>query len=162
MTLVPSDATLDKITGAPAADLTPDDDVEKGEGTFPQRARVEAPPAFLQPRKAGRGHDLGIRAGALRRRDPTGEIYAYRDRHTVLSVSLRSQGSLKDVFIASRPGVASSTGAGIAAFQRAQPLPNPPHRSCSNPGRNEIQLQLRVLPRGLQPAGGAHPPQRLY
>lgn len=139
VTLVPSDAVLDKVTGAPAADLTPLDDVERGDATFLNTREWKHAGFFNRVKQnVGMSWDPGT---ALRRRDPTGQIYAYRDRYTILSVVLDPNGSLRDVFVEKSCGADFLDEEAIAAFQRAQPFPNPP-LALVDPKRDEIRFSF--------------------
>ena len=62
----------------------------------------------------------------LIQRDPEGRIYAYKDRYTMLSVTLDPQGRLVGVTIEKSCGVDFLDQEAVAAFTRAQPFPNPP------------------------------------
>jgi TonB family protein len=62
----------------------------------------------------------------VRTRDPTGEIFLYKDRYTVVSVILDKGGSVKDVVVNKSCGVDFLDREAISAFRRAQPFPNPP------------------------------------
>src|SRR5690606_23807551 len=62
----------------------------------------------------------------LRRRDPTGAVYGGKDRVTVLSVTLDSEGNLQDVDVTRSSGLDFLDEEAVAAFQKAQPFPRPP------------------------------------
>lgn len=123
-TLSPSVAVLDRILGAPANDLTPMDDVPEGEGTF-LNTREWKYSSFFNRVKQNVGMHWNPNT-VVRSRDPTGEVFLYKDRYTVLSVSLDSQGLLKEVAVDRSSGVDFLDGEAMAAFRRAQPFPNPP------------------------------------
>ncbi len=61
-----------------------------------------------------------------RRRDPTGNVYGFRDRLTVLRVQLSPTGTLEDVFLERASGVGFLDDEAISAFRAASPFPNPP------------------------------------
>ena len=123
-TLSPSAAVLDRIAGAPANDVTPMDDVEQGSGTYLNTKEWKYS-SFFNRIKQGVGQQWDPNA-VVRRRDPTGEMFLYKDRYTVVSVTLDQRGMLKDVFVDKTCGVDFLDHEAIAAFQRAQPFPNPP------------------------------------
>lgn len=137
-TLMPSAAVLDRITGAPAPDVLPTDDVEDGDGTF-LNTREWKFSSFFNRIKQNVGMHWDPNT-VVRRRDPSGQMYLYKDRYTVVSVTLDRRGLVKDVFIDKSSGVDFLDEEAVAAFQRAQPFPNPP------PGlqnaRGEIQFQF--------------------
>jgi TonB family protein len=62
---------------------------------------------------------------SLRQRDPTGNIYGGRDRYTLLSITLDTQGALREVRVEHSCGVDFLDKAAIAAFQKSA-FPNPP------------------------------------
>jgi TonB family protein len=61
-----------------------------------------------------------------RRRDPSGNIYGFKDRLTVLRVKLTPSGKLQGVHLEKASGVAFLDDEAIRAFRLAQPFPNPP------------------------------------
>ena len=61
-----------------------------------------------------------------RKRDPTGNIYGYRSRVTVLNITLKADGTVKDAQVARSSGLDFRDHEAIAAFERAAPFPNPP------------------------------------
>jgi TonB family protein len=154
VTLVPSEALLDKITGAPAADLTPLDNVDEGNETF-LNAREWKYASFFNRVKQNVGM-VWDPTTALRRRDPSGQVYAYRDRYTIVSVILNPEGSLKDIYVEKSCGVDFLDEEAVAAFQRASPFPNPPV-ALVDPQRNEIRFNF-----GFYLEVSAHPALRVF
>ncbi|MBI4509044.1 MAG: TonB family protein [Deltaproteobacteria bacterium] len=61
-----------------------------------------------------------------RKRDPSGQIYGGKNRYTVLKVSLRPDGSIRDLLVERPCGVDFLDDAAIDAFRDAEPFPNPP------------------------------------
>ncbi len=123
-TLTPSAAVLDKIAGAPASDVTPLDDVEEGAGTYLNTREWKYSSFFNRIKQTvGRFWDPNTVAN---QRDPTHEVFLYKDRYTLVSVILDSQGGLKDVVVDKSSGVDFLDREALAAFRRAQPFPNPP------------------------------------
>ncbi len=124
ISLTPSAEVLDRISGAPANDVTPMDGIELGEGTFLNTREFKHATFFNRVKQnVGMHWDPNT---ILRRRDPTGDIYLYKDRYTVVSVILGKDGALKSVNIDHSCGVDFLDNEAMAAFQRAQPFPNPP------------------------------------
>ncbi len=123
-TLMPSAAVLDRIVGAPTNDVTPLDDVERGDGTY-LNTREFKYSSFFNRVKQNVGMQWDPNTVA-RTRDPTGEIFLYKDRYTVVSVVLDQGGQVKDVSIDKSCGVDFLDREAISAFRRAQPFPNPP------------------------------------
>jgi TonB family protein len=60
------------------------------------------------------------------RRDPTGNIYGVKDRHTLLHVTLNTDGSLRHLKVLGASGVDFLDEEAMGAFEAAQPFPNPP------------------------------------
>ena len=57
---------------------------------------------------------------------PTGAIFGFKDRQTVLRIQLKPDGSLANVFLETASGVEHLDDEAIQAFRKAQPFPNPP------------------------------------
>ncbi|MBI5528401.1 MAG: TonB family protein [Deltaproteobacteria bacterium] len=120
--LMPGPATLSRVAGGPFADHV--EDVEEGEGTF-LNAKEYRYATFFNRVKRGvsQNWEPGLQ---LSKRDPYGNVYGTRDRLTVLKVTLDSQGNLMGAIIQKGSGIDFLDSEAIAAFQRAQPFPNPP------------------------------------
>lgn len=134
--LFPSASAIDRIIGAPAPDHV--EDVDEGEGTF-LNTREWRYASFMNRLKKGVSQTWDP-FRATRLRDPTGNVYLWKDRHTVLSVTLRSDGSLADVHVEQSSGVDFLDQEAIAAFERAQPFPNPPRGMMDD--RGQIQFHF--------------------
>jgi len=61
-----------------------------------------------------------------RARDPRGQVYGVKDRHTVINVTLDSSGALAGVELLQSCGIMALDLEAIEAFKRAQPFHNPP------------------------------------
>lgn len=120
--LVPNGAMLDKISGAAPNDHL--GELEEGEGTF-LNAREWKFASFFNRIKQGVSQNWSPDA-KLRQRDPTGEIYGGRDRHTVVTVTLNQNGFVKEIWVEKSSGLDFLDLEAIASFERAQPFPNPP------------------------------------
>ena len=150
VTLAPSSTVLDRIAGAPANDVTPLDDVELGNGTYLNTREWKYSSFFNRVKQyVGMHWDPN---SVVRTKDPTGEIYLYKDRYTVLVVTLDSHGLLKAVSIDKSCGVDFLDREAMAAFQRAQPFPNPPPGLTNGNGeiRFTFGFYLEVNKGGLQ------------
>lgn len=134
--LFPSAATVDKIAGGAAPDHI--DGMDEGDGTF-LNTREWRFASFFNRLKDSVG-DQWKPMDALRRRDPTGEIYAFKDRQTLLTVTLDDGGRVTDVFVAQSSGVDFLDREAIAAFERAQPFPNPPRGLVDERGQIKFQF----------------------
>jgi TonB family protein len=120
--LMPSAATLDKIAGAAANDHL--DDVDEGDSTFLNTREFKYATFFNRVKQSvGEHWDPST---PLRSRDPEGKIYAYKDRSTLLTVTLDTTGRLVRVSVSKSCGVDFLDDEAVAAFERAQPFPNPP------------------------------------
>jgi TonB family protein len=60
------------------------------------------------------------------RRDPTGSIYLWKDRRTVVEFTIDQRGELKDVHVTVSSGVDYLDHVALDAFRRAERFPNPP------------------------------------
>ena len=63
---------------------------------------------------------------AYRRRDPTGNVYGFKDRLTILRVKLRPSGGLESLHLEKPSGLAFLDDVAMTAFRLAEPFPNPP------------------------------------
>jgi TonB family protein len=120
--LMPSASTLDKIAGAAPNDHL--SQVDEGNGTFLNTREFKYATFFNRVKQSVGEH--WDPSAPLRQRDPEGRIYAYKDRYTMLAVTLDTSGHLKQVVIDKSCGVDFLDQEAVAAFERAQPFPNPP------------------------------------
>lgn len=65
-------------------------------------------------------------AVVYRRRDPTGNVYGFKDRLTILRVRLTPKGKLKELHLENASGVGFLDDEALSAFRAAEPFPNPP------------------------------------
>ncbi|HUB07802.1 MAG TPA: energy transducer TonB [Myxococcales bacterium] len=122
LTLVPSQSVLDRITGAPANDHL--EGVDEGEGTYLNTREWKYASFFNRVKQNVAEHwDPG---SVMRRRDPSGEIYGWRDRRTILSVTLNKTGGIEELTVEKSCGVDFLDEEAMSAFKRAQPFLNPP------------------------------------
>ncbi len=120
--LVPQVGVLARLSGAPANDHL--EDLEEGEGTFLNSREFKYASFFNRMKRGVSQHWRAV--DEYRRRDPSGNIYGFRSRITVLSVTLNPDGSLKNVEVQKSSGVDFLDREAMSAFQRAEPFPNPP------------------------------------
>ncbi len=123
-TLTPSSAVLDRIAGAPAADISPEDGIEEGEGTY-LNTREWKHASFFNRVKESVGQHWDPNA-LIAIQDPTGEAYLFKNRHTLVAVTLDATGSLKSVRVTRPSGVEFLDKEAMDAFHRAGPFPHPP------------------------------------
>jgi TonB family protein len=72
------------------------------------------------------------------KRDPTGSIYLWKDRRTVVEFTIDLRGELKDVHVTSSSGVPFLDDVAVDAFKRAERFPNPPPGLFSENGTATI------------------------
>ena len=112
-----SDAT-EAGGGAPNDDLS---NVDKGEGTFLNTREWKYAAFFNRVKQA-----------VSARWDPNGRLRAHNrqmggsDRTTVLTVTLRPDGTIRDIFVSQSSGLDYLDQESIQAFEKAQPFANPP------------------------------------
>mgnify|MGYP001215872481 CR=1 FL=1 len=134
--LFPSRAELAQITGGPAPDHV--EGMEEGDGTFLNTREWKYASFFNRVKR--NVAETWDPISALRKRDPTGQIYAFKDRHTLLSITLDAEGRISDVHVEKSSGLDFLDHEAIAAFMRAQPFPNPPKGLVDE--RGAIQFQF--------------------
>ncbi|MEE8409853.1 MAG: energy transducer TonB, partial [Myxococcota bacterium] len=120
--LVPSVGVLARLTGAPANDAI--EEIDEGEGTFLNSREFKFATYFNRMKRgvSQQWHPMV----EYTRRDPTGRIYGYRSRMTVLNVTLDATGGLERVEVHRSSGLEFLDREALSAFRRAQPFPNPP------------------------------------
>jgi TonB family protein len=120
--LIPSISALDKISGAAPNDHLAD--MEEGDGTYLNTKEWKYASFFNRVKQGvGMHWDPG---SPLRLRDPTGNMFGGRDRFTLLKVTLDEHGSIKNINVEKSSGLEFLDLEAVAAFERAQPFPNPP------------------------------------
>ena len=129
--LVPQVGVLARLSGGPSNDSL--DNVEEGEGTFLNSREFKFASFFNRLKRGVSQHWRPL--GEYQRRDPTGNIYGFQSRVTILTVTLNGDGSLQNVEVKHSSGVDFLDREAIAAFHRAEPFPNPPHGLIDNAGR---------------------------
>lgn len=122
LNLMPSAATFDRLAGGPAPDHL--DGVDEGDGTYLNTREWKYATFFNRVKQAvAQAWDPN---SVLSVRDPNGQMYAYKDRITVLDVTLDERGSLKGAMVQKSCGVDFLDDTAIDAFKHAQPFVNPP------------------------------------
>ena len=128
--LRPSASNYAELAGGPAPDKL--DGVEEGEGTYLNTREWKYASYFNRIKQAVATQWQP--SESLRLRDPTGERFAYRDRVTVVSVTLDAAGSLKDLQVQRSSGVDFLDATALDAFRKAQPFVNPPRGLANDRG----------------------------
>jgi len=122
LNLSPSQSVLDRIAGAPANDHL--EGVDEGEGTYLNTREWKYAGFFNRVKQSvGEHWDPGT---VMRRRDPSGDMYGWRDRRTILAVTLDKAGAVSDLAVEKSSGVDFLDDEAMQAFKRSQPFPNPP------------------------------------
>lgn len=80
----------------------------------------------------------------LRRFDPTGELYGSRDRYTVLSVTLESDGSLRHALVTRSSELDFLDAEAIRAFEACAPFQNVPESMKDENGRVTFRFGFYV------------------
>jgi len=143
--LRPTAAFYDKLQGGPAPDHV--EGVDVGDATFLNTREWKYASFFNRVKQAVSEH--WDPTSAVRSRDPSGEKFFYKDRTTLLAVTLNDQGTLTDVRVARSSGLDFLDQTAVDAFQKAQPFPNPPQGLVD--GRGEISFQFGFI---LETGGG--------
>jgi TonB family protein len=60
------------------------------------------------------------------KRDPSGQLYSFKDRRTVVEFTLDKQGEITEVKVAASSGVPYLDNVAVDAFKLVQRFPNPP------------------------------------
>lgn len=120
--LQPSAAFYDKLSAGPAPDYV--EGVDVGDATFLNTREWKYAGFFNRVKQAVA--ERWNPAGAARDRDPTGEKFFYKDRVTVLQVTLNAQGAVTELKVTKPSGVPFLDQTAVDAFQSAQPFLNPP------------------------------------
>ena len=120
--ILPELGVVSDLAGAPANDAL--QDLEEAEGTFLNSRQFKYASFFNRLKRGVSQHWHPM--NEYRRRDPSGNVYGFQRRVTVLSVILSRDGSLKEVRIQESSGLPFLDSEAVNAFHRAQPFPNPP------------------------------------
>ena len=146
----PLKLTLDQPIGAMgplAGGPMPDDlrGIEEGEGTF-LNARSFKYAGFLNRVKETVGRVWTQKViDASGKRDPTGQIYSYKDRRTVIEFTLDRQGEITDVHVAASSGVQYLDEVAVDAFRVVQRFPNPPPGLIHEDGTVKLPFAFTLL-----------------
>jgi TonB family protein len=122
--LRPSNKILSKAIGAAFPDALPG--VREGDKTLLNTKRWRFASFFNRVKAAVAQH--WNPAGVYRRHDPTGNVYGFKSRLTVLKVWLYPDGRLKRILLQHPCGLSFLDNEAVRAFRAAAPFPNPPRR----------------------------------
>ncbi|MBI5509955.1 MAG: energy transducer TonB [Deltaproteobacteria bacterium] len=138
--LVPAVGVMARVAGAPANDHL--EGLDEGEGTFLNSREFKFASYFNRMKRGVSQHWDPI--SEYRRRDPTGNIYGFRARVTVVNVTLDRDGALKDVEVTQTSGIDFLDREAISAFRRAAPFPNPPRALVGDGGNFTFPFGFHV------------------
>jgi len=138
--LMPSIGVLSRIAGAPANDFLAED-VPDGEGTFLNSREFKFAPFFNRLKQSVSQHWKPM--GEFRRRDPSGNIYGFAARVTVVNVQLNARGEVTNVDVVRSSGIEFLDKEAITAFQRAAPFQNVPKQLMKD-GSTEFQFGFHI------------------
>jgi TonB family protein len=120
--LRPSFSTLSDAVGGPGLDDL--EDIEDGEDNLLSTIQWRHAPFFERVKHQVEQYwrpDI-----AFRRHDPSGHVYGYRDRETVVRVVLTADGSLERAYVIRASGAPFLDDEAVRALEQASPFPNPP------------------------------------
>lgn|GEM_PF-245734 len=142
LSLMPSAAFMDKMAGAPASDLSDRDGVAEGEGTYLNTAQWKHAGYFNRIKQILSETWNPDEQIALN--DPTHRAYLFKDRCTVVNVTLDAAGTVKKVGVSRSSGAAFLDKAAMDAFRRAGEFPNPPTALLNDRGEITLQWGFRI------------------
>jgi TonB family protein len=119
--LTPTPMELARLAGAPANDHLPE--VEVDAETRLNAWRWKHATYFNRIADAIRRE---WQPGVLSSSDPTGRVYGFEDRNTVVQVTLDRSGNIVDVNVAEGSGAWALDDEAVRAFKSAGPFANPP------------------------------------
>lgn len=147
--LRPDFGTLSRIEGNPAPDHVTG--VKEGDQTLLNSRRYVYASFFNRVKQQVAQHwNPNL---VYRRRDPYGNVYGVKDRHTTLKVILTKGGKLRKVFVVNSSGLKFLDREAMRAFRQAQPFPNPPEGLIDKDGNIQFKfgffLQISSPPKML-------------
>ena len=92
----------------------------------------------------GRGWTQKVQDAATSR-DPSGQVYSYKDRRTVVEFTLDRAGEIRDVKVASSCGVPYLDSVAVEAFKVVQRFPNPPPGLVGEAGEVRLPFAFTLL-----------------
>jgi TonB family protein len=79
------------------------------------------------------------------KRDPTGQLYSYKDRRTVVDFTLDTKGEVTDVRVSTSSGVPYLDNVAVEAFKIVQRFPNPPPGLLGETGTVVLPFAFTLL-----------------
>lgn len=120
--LTPSPEQLARLSGAPANDYLPEVEVDAETRLNAWRWRY----ATFFNRVADRIRREWEGGQVLSKSDPTGQVFGFEARMTVVQVTLDRQGNVLDVAVQEQSGAVALDDEAVRTFKDAGPFPNPP------------------------------------
>lgn len=120
--LTPTPEALARLAGAPANDYLPEVEVDAETRLNAWRWRY----ATFFNRVADRIRREWEGGKVLAQSDPTGHVYGFEARMTVVQVTLDQQGNVLDVAVQEQSGALALDDEAVRAFKEAGPFANPP------------------------------------
>lgn len=122
--LEPTLSSLVDATGGAGMDSI--EDVESGEHNLLSSARWLHAPFMQRFSRQVEQHWYPDVDASIRRHDPGGHIYGYRNRTTVVRVVLNASGELERAYVVSESGATYLDDVAVRSIEAAAPVPNPP------------------------------------
>lgn len=120
--LRPTEETLAKVISEGSSDYLPD--IDEGAETLLDTKRFKYASFMNRVKRAV--EQTWDPNSEYRLRDPYGQKYGVKNRHTVLKVSLKPDGRIRDLILEKSCGVDFLDDEAISAMREAEPFPNPP------------------------------------
>jgi TonB family protein len=135
--------SLGKVAGGPMSDHL--DGVEESDETL-LNSRSFKYAGYLNRVKetVGRIWEQRVQDEAMRH-DPSGQMYSYKDRQTVVEFSINQSGEVKDVHISVSCGVDYLDRTAVESFRRAERFPNPPPGLVGEDGMVRLPFAFTLL-----------------
>jgi TonB family protein len=122
--LRPTLGTVARISGSPSDDYV--ENVPEGDGTFLNTRAFKYATFFYQVRDSVGAYWKSDVREAMRRRDPTGDVYGPGNLKTLLFVRHDDSGDLSEVRVEESSGYDFLDDVAVRAFEQAKSFPNPP------------------------------------
>jgi TonB family protein len=79
------------------------------------------------------------------KRDPTGQLYGFKDRSTVVEFTIDREGDVMDVKVVASSGVQYLDDVAVDAFRLVQRFPNPPPGLLTADGTVRLPFGFRLI-----------------
>lgn len=141
--VMPTLGMVAKVRGSPSSDYV--EGVAEGDGTFLNTKEFKYASFFYRVRDSvGPIWERKVMQ-AVRRRDPTGEIYGSKNRYTTIAVELDAKGQLTQARVARGSGLRFLDQQALQAFKEASPFPHPPLAMADADGKLRFRFQFVLI-----------------